>query len=191
MPRMRPPGPSCTALACLLALVAGCDAPAPLPPPGANGTVAVHVWDPQGGPPTVLVADRIRQEGLRFDRMLLERVRGRVVQSDLDCALNAPSGVWSAQKGLLTLDGPVRLAGTWQGSAVLGNAAAASLSRDGEALILRQLELWHRGQRLTAAVAELRRDRTLIAPQGMSSAPLPGELAAVLAALPDPLVLPQ
>lgn len=173
-------------------VLAGCGAaPTPLPPPGASGTVAVHVWDPQGGPPTVLVADRIRQEGLRFDRLLLERVRGRLVQPDLDCAMNAPSGTWSARQGLLRLDGPVRLAGTWQGSPVLGTAAGASLSRDGGALALREVELWHRGQRLTAPLAEMRRDRTLIAPQGMATAPLPGELAAVLAALPDPLALPH
>lgn len=173
-------------------VLTGCGVAAtPLPPPGASGTVAVHIWDPQGGQPTVLVAERIRQEGVRFDRMLLEQVRGRIVQTDLDCALNAPSGVWSAQKGLLTLDGPVRLAGTWQGSALLGAAASASMSRDGQALVLERLELWHRGQRLTAPVAQLRRDRSLIAPKGMDSAPLPGELAAVLAALPDPLVLPH
>lgn len=179
-------------LACLVLALAGCGAPAtPLPPPGAGGRVAVHVWDPQGGPPTVLVADRIRQEGLRFDRMQLEQVRGRVVQTDLDCALSAPSGTWSARQGLLTLQGPVRLAGTWQGSAVLGAAATASLARDGQTLVLEHLEMWHRGQRLTAPVAELRRDRTLIAPRGLDSAPLPGELAAVMAALPDPLRLPQ
>lgn len=179
------------ALFAVLVLVGCGAAPQPLPPPGASGTVAVHVWDPQGGPPTVLVAERIRQEGMRFDRLLLDRVRGRLVQPDLDCAMNAPSGVWSARQGLLGLDGPVRLAGTWQGSPMLGTAAAASLSRDGGALVLQDVELWHRGQRLTAAQAELRRDRTLIAPHGMATAPLPAELAAILAALPDPLPLPH
>lgn len=185
------PGVRATGLFPILLILAGCGASAmPLPPPGASGTVAVHVWDPDGGPPTVLVAESIRQEGLRLDRMLLERVRGRIVQADLDCALSAPSGTWSAKRGLLTLDGPVRLAGTWQGTALLGAAASASLSRDGRSMILERLELWHRGQRLTAPLAELRRDRTLLAPHGMDAAPLPGELAAVLAALPDPLVFP-
>jgi hypothetical protein len=57
--------------------------------------------------------------------------------------------------------------------------------------MLEQLELWHDGQRLTAPLAELRRDRSLLAPRGIESAPLPGELAVILQALPDPLVMPR
>jgi hypothetical protein len=123
--------------------------------------------------------------------MALERVRARVVQPDLDCAVTSPSGTWTTARGLLTLDGPVRLAGTWQNSPVLGSASSASMSRDGQALVLSNLEMWNRGQRLTAQVVELRRDRSLLAPKGMDSSPLPPELAAILAALPDPLVLPR
>lgn len=173
-------------------LLAGCGAGAPtLPPPGAAGTVVINVWEPDGSPPTVLVAERIRQEGTRFERLALERVRARVVLPDLDCALSSPSGAWSTSQGQLTLDGPVRLAGMWQGSPLLGSASSASLAREGQTVVLERLELWHRGQRLTAPLAELRRDRTLIAPRGMDSSALPPELAAVLAALPDPLVLPR
>ncbi len=180
------------ACAACAAALAGCGAPAqPLAPPGASGTVSVHLWDPAGGPPTVLVAERIRQEGLRFDRLILDAVRGRVVHRDLDCAITAPSGAWSAARGLLTLDGPVRLAGAWQGAPMLGVAASAGLSRDGQALVLERLELWHRGQRLTAPLAELRRDRTLVAPRGFSTEPLAGGPAASLRALPDPLPLPR
>lgn len=181
-----------TVLVALVVLLSGCGGQAaPLPPPGASGTVSVHLWEPQGGPPTVLVADGIRQEGLRFDRLLLDRVRGHLVLADLDCAVSAPTGAWSAGRGLLVLDGPIRLAGTWQGAALLGTAASASLARDGQALVLERLELWHRGQRLLAPLAELRRDRTLIAPRGLESSPLPPELAAILAALPEPLVFPR
>jgi hypothetical protein len=173
-------------------LLAGCGGgPAALPPPGAAGTVVINVWEPDGSPPTVLVAERIRQEGARFDRMVLERVRARVIQPDFDCAVTSPSGTWTTARGLLTLDGPVRLAGTWQNSPVLGSASSASMSRDGQALVLSNLEMWNRGQRLTAQVVELRRDRSLLAPKGMDSSPLPPELAAILAALPDPLVLPR
>lgn len=173
-------------------LLAGCGGdPAALPPPGAAGTVVINVWEPDGSPPTVLVAERIRQEGARFDRLVLERVRARVVQPGFDCAVTSPSGTWTTARGLLTLDGPVRLAGTWQNSPVLGSASAAAMSRDGQALVLENLEMWNRGQRVTAPVVELRRDRSLIAPKGMDSSPLPPELAAVLAALPDPLILPR
>jgi hypothetical protein len=176
----------------LLSLLAACGTDvATLPPPGVGGTVVVNVWEPDGSPPTVLVAERIRQEGARFERLVLDRVRARVVMPDLDCAVSSPSGAWAASLGQLTLDGPVRLAGSWQGSPLLGSATSASLARDSQTLVLEQLEMWHRGQRLTAPVAEMRRDRTLIAPKGMTSAPLPPELAAVLAALPDPLVLPR
>lgn len=180
-----------TLLAVALLPLAGCGSGvATLPPPGAVGTVVVNVWEADGSPPTVLVAERISQEGTRFERLLLERVRARIVMPDLDCAVSSPSGVWAASRGQLTIDGPVHLAGTWQGSPLLGSASSASLARESQTLVLEQLEMWHRGQRLTAPVAELRRDRTLIAPRGMVSAPLPPELAAVLAALPDPLVLP-
>ena len=176
--------PRCVVLAAVLVLAA-CGAPPPaLPPPGAGGTVVVNIWEADGSPPTVLVAERIRQEGARFERLNLERVRAQVVLPDLDCALSAPSGAWVAAQGRLVLDGPVRLAGTWNGSPMLGSAASAGLSRDGHAVLLDRLELWHRGQRLVAPVAELRRDRTLMAPRGIDSAPLPPELAAVLAALP-------
>ena len=178
-------------LLALLVLLAGCGgAPAALPPPGANGTVVINVWEPDGSPPTVLVADRIRQEGARLDRMTLERVRARVIQPDIDCAITSPSGTWTTARGLLTLDAPVHLAGTYQNAPMLGSASSATMSRDGQAVVLEHLELWHRGQRLTAPVAELRRDRSLIA-KDMVSSPLPPELAAILAALPDPLILPR
>ncbi len=173
-------------------VVSACGSAAPpLPPAGASGTVVVNVWDPHSSTPTVVVAESIRQEGVRFDRLILERLRVRAVLPDFDAAINAPSGSWSAAKGLLTLDGPVHIAGTWQGAPVLGAAASAGLSRDGQAILLERLELWHQGQRLTAPLAELRRDRTLLAPRGMDSSPLPGEWAAVMAALPDPLNLPR
>jgi hypothetical protein len=181
-----------TTLCVPILLLAGCGGDPPeLPPPGAAGTVVINVWEPDGSPPTVLVAERIRQEGARFDRLVLERVRARVVQSDFDCAVTSPSGTWTTARGLLTLDGPVRLAGTWQNSPMLGKASSASMSRDGQALMLSDLELWHRGQRLKAPMAELRRDRSLRVPKDMTSLPLPPELAAILAALPDPLVLPR
>lgn len=180
------------ALSALILFVAGCgDGPAELPPPGAAGTVVINVWEPDGSPPTVLVAERIRQEGAGLDRMVLERVRARVVQPDIDCAITSPSGTWTTARGLLTLDGPVHLAGTWQNSPMLGSASAASMSRDGQALVLENLEMWYRGQRLTAPVAELRRDRSLNCPKDSVLSALPPELAAVLAALPDPLVLPR
>lgn len=180
------------ALLALILLLPGCgDGPPELPPPGAAGTVVINVWEPDGSPPTVLVAERIRQEGARFDRLVLERVRARVIQPDLDCAVTSPSGTWTTARGLLTLDGPVHLAGTWQNSPMLGSASAAAMSRDGQALVLENLEMWNRGQRLTAQVVELRRDRSLLAPKGMDSSPLPPELAAILAALPDPLILPR
>jgi len=122
---------------------------------------------------------------------VLERVRARVVLPDLDCAVTAPSGSWSTALGQLVLDGPVRLSGSWQGSPMLGSASSASMAREGQAMILNNLEMWHHGQRLTAPVAELRRDRTMSTPQGMDSSPLPPELAAILSALPDPLLLPR
>ena len=176
----------------LALLLAGCgDSEVNLPPPGAIGTVVINVWEPDGSPPTVLVAERIRQEGTRFDSLVLEQVRARVVQPDIDCAVTSPTGTWTTARGLLTLDGPVRLAGTWQNAPMLGAASAATMSRDGQALVLSNVEMWHRGQRVTARGAELRRDRSLIAPQGMDSSPLPPELAAIMAALPDPLVLPR
>ncbi len=156
-----------------------------LPPPGAGGTVVINVWEPDGSPPTVLVAERIRQEGARFELLALERVRARVILPDLDCAITAPSGGYATAHGQLRLDGPVRLSGMWQGSPMLGSASSASLAREDQTLILQNLELWHRGQRLTAPVAELRRDRTLTAPKGMDSSPLAPELAALLAALPE------
>jgi hypothetical protein len=175
-----------------LVLLAGCGAdPAPLPPPGATGRIAVHIWDATGGDPTVVVAERVRQEGVRFDRLVLERIRARVLMPGIDCAVTAPTGSWSTGEGLLTLDGPVRLAGTRQSRPLLGVARSAGMSRDGQALVLERLELWHDGQRLTAPLAELRRDRSLLAPRGLESAPLPGELAAILQALPDPLVMPK
>ncbi len=162
-----------------------------LPPPGAGGTVVINIWEADGSPPTVLVAERISQEGSRFQRMRLEQVRARIFLPDIDCAVTAPSGAWITSRGQLVLDGPVHLSGSWQGSPMLGVATSASLSRDGQDLVLERLELWHRGQRLTAPLAELRRDRTLITPRGMTSEALPAELAAVLGALPDPLVLPR
>jgi hypothetical protein len=177
------------AAAALMAL-SGCAPAAPLPPPGVSGTVAVHVWDPGNAAPTVLVAERIRQEGLTFNRVVLEGVRARIVLPDLDAAISAPTGTWSAGRGLLTLDGPVRLAGSWQGAPMLGAATSAGLARAGQTIELRQLELWHRGSRMIAPIAELRRDRSLYAPEGCDSGPLPGELAAILAALPDPLRAP-
>lgn len=175
----------------LLLPLAACGDPPVLPPPGAAGTVVINVWEPDGSPPTVLVAERIRQEGTRFERLLLERVRARVLQPDLDCAVTAPSGSWATATARLTLEGPVHLSGSWQGSPLLGTARTAALARDAQALEFTDLELWHRGQRLTAPMALLRRDRSLEAPKGMESSPLPAELAAILAALPDPLVLPR
>jgi len=179
-----------SALAAILAL-AGCGSTAPLPPPGATGTVAIHVWEAGGDRPTVVVAERILQDEGRFDHMLLERVRARVVQKDLDLAVSAPSGQLGLRAGLMQLDGPVHVAGSWQQHPVLGVASAASLSRDGEAITLERTELWHRGGRLRAPVLELHRDRTLVAPQGLDSDPLPPEQAAAFAALPDPLPLPR
>ena len=118
-------------------LLAACGAVPELPPPGAGGTVVINVWEPDGSPPTVLVAERIRQDGTRFERLLLERVRARVIQPGLDCAVSAPSGAWIAARGQLALDGPVHLSGAWQGSPLLGTARAASLAREGQALVLR------------------------------------------------------
>lgn len=172
-------------------LLAACGAPPPLPPPGASGSVALHIWEPGAPAPTVVVAERVVQEGLRLDRLRLERVRARLVMPAMDCAVSAPSGVWARQGRELVLAGPVRLAGTWQGHPVLGSASSARLSTERDGLALVRLELWHQGQRLTAPIAELSRDRMLVAPEGLDSAPLPAECAAILAALPDPLVLPR
>lgn len=171
--------------------LAGCGPPPPLPPPGATGTVAIHVWEAGNDRPTVVVAERIVQDGLRFDHMVLEKVRARVVQKDLDLAVSAPSGQLSMRAGQLSLDGPVHLAGAWQEHPVLGIATAASMSRDGEAILLERVELWHQGERTRAPLMELHRDRTLVAPRGLDTDPLPPELAAAFAALPDPLPLPR
>ena len=190
VPRVLPRALTCVVASALL--LTGCGQAGPgLPPPGAAGTVVINIWDADGQPPTVLVAERIRQEGVRFERLAIERVRARIVLPDFDCAVTAPSGSWSGKLNQLTLAGPVHLAGTWQSSPLLGAASSARLSQDGGALLFEHLELWHRGQRLTAPLAEMRRDHSMIAPRGMDSAPLPPELAAVLAALPDPLTLPR
>ena len=176
----------------LLLVLAGCGGSlAELPPPGAGGTVVINIWEPDGSPPTVLVAERIRQEGGRFERLHLDGVRARIVLPGLDCAVSAPSGSWTTANGQLALAGPVQLSGTWEGSPLLGTASAARLQREGKSVQFDALELWHRGQRLVAPTAELRQDKSLFAPKGIDSQPLPPELAAILSALPDPLKLPR
>ena len=175
----------------LLGLLAACGTPAALPPPAATGTVVVQLWDPGAAQPTTIVAERITQVGQRFDRLALTTVRSRVILPEFDAALTSPSGTWQAQSGVLSLDGPVHLAGTWQGHPLLGVATSARLVRDDATIELAGLELWNQGQRLLAPLAVLHQDRTLLAPQGLSSGPLPPELLAAFAALPDPLPLPH
>lgn len=179
--------PSAVLVTCLL--LAGCGAAKALPPPGVVGTVVVNVWDPDIAQPTVIVADRIVQQGAGFDQLRLDNVRSRVVQKDMDLAVTSPSGTLSTRSGLLILAGPVHFAGTWQSHPVLGIGSSAGLSRDGAALSLEQPEIWHQGERLRAPYLELHRDRTIVAPRGLDSDPLPPEQAAAFAALPDPLVL--
>lgn len=187
-----PPVPRSAPLIALLACLSGCGAPpAALPPPAATGTVVVQIWDPGAAQPTTIVAERVAQIGQRFDRLALTAVRSRIILPDLDAALTAPSGTWMAQDGVLTLDGPVHLAGTWQGRPVVGVSANARLVRDDSSIELADLEMWNQGQRLFAPVAILNKDRTLIAPRGLTTSPLPPELAAAFAALPDPLPLPH
>lgn len=172
-------------------LLAACGAAPALPPPAASGTVVIHVWDQGAAQPTAVVAERIAQEGQHFDRFLITRVRSRVVMSGIDLAVTAPSGVWTTRTGVLDMEGPVHFAGSWQGRPVVGTANAARMARDSGSLELADLEMWNQGQRLTAPVAVLRRDHVMSAPRGMTSTALPPELAAVFAALPDPLAMPR
>ncbi len=175
----------------MLLFLAGCGDHQPLPPPGVGSTVAVHIWDPGANEPTVVVADRIRQEGLRIERMLLDQVRARVLWPNLDCSVSSPSGYWSTSTGLLTLIDPVHIAGTYQGHPMLGVATSASMARDGHTIVLEHLELWYQGDLLTAPIAELRQEQGLVAPRGLTRETLPEEMRAVFAALPDPMAIPR
>jgi hypothetical protein len=180
-------------IAAILALTGcGADAP-PLPPPGASGTVVFHLWDARLDRPTVVVAERVRQEGFRFDLLELEPVSMRLALPEGDIAVEAPSATWAATggQGTLTLAGPVRLAGTYRQKPLFGRAESARVDQARRTLLLDQFELYHDGARLRAPVAELREDRTIALPAGAEQDEIPPWLAASFAPLPSPLVLPR
>ncbi|MDW8372079.1 MAG: hypothetical protein RMM29_00320 [Planctomycetota bacterium] len=171
----------------LLALLAACTPSPALPPPGTSQPVVIHLWSAEDQPPSRFVVQRMVQEGVRLDRLLLEGVSARLVDRDLDWALSAPRGSWRTSEDRLLLDGPVHLAGTWQGSPLLGRAARASWQRRGQAVELHDLELWSRGQRLYAPLLVIHRQRQIEAPRGIRSEPLPAHAELLLATLPVPL----
>ncbi len=172
-----------------------------LPAPGASGLVVVRLWEAKGGPPAMLQSRRVRQVGSTFDQLALEPVVMRLPASDGVVYIAAASGLYS-EKGVdtITLSAPVHFTGVWRGLPLAGRADTATIDHRTHAMMLTGVEVVYAGLTQTTPWAKVlenqaisfgKFDRSASAGASGDHAHSTLAMVAALAALPQPLVLPE
>ena len=190
---------ACAALAGAGLFLAACGSSgAALPAPGASGLVVVRLWEANGGAPALLQSRRVRQVGATFDQLQLEPVVMRLPASDGVVYIAAESGIYSEKAvDTITLSPPVHFTGVWRGLPLAGRADTAIIDHRTHAMLLTGVEVVYAGLTQTTPWAKVlenqaisfgKFDRTTSAGDHPHSTLA---MVAALAALPQPLVLPE
>ena len=182
----------------LLALASCGSSGGALPAPGASGLVVVRLWEAKGGPPAMLQSRHVRQVGSTFDRLELEPVVMRLPASDGVVYIAAASGVYS-EKGVdtIVLSAPVHFTGVWRGLPLAGLADTATIDHKTHAMTLTGVEVVYAGLTQTTPWAKVLENQAITFgkfDRSVSSGDHPHStlaMVAALAALPQPLVLPE
>ena len=193
---------ACAALAGAGVFLAACGSSgAALPAPGASGLVVVRLWEAKGGPPAMLQSRHVKQVGATFDQLRLEPVVMRLPASDGVVYIAAADGTYSEQAEVtITLSAPVHFTGVWRGLPLAGRADTATIDHKTHAMELKGVEVVYAGLTQTTPWAKVLENQAISFGKFDRSASA-GEtgdhphstlaMVAALAALPQPLVLPE
>jgi hypothetical protein len=183
--------------ACAVAL-GGCGNDEKLPAPGASGLVVVHAWDRPGEPPARIEAHQIEQQDSSFGELVLRDVLMRLPKSDGVVYLAAPKAIYAAQAATSIVlegrtradDGPVRFNGIWRGKLFVGRAAKASFDQRTRTMHFDDVEIASEGLCQWTATADIGEGAAIAYGSTRRQPDVPAIYAA-LAALPQPLALPE
>lgn len=177
---------------CLLALpFSGCGQPAQLAEQGAHGVVLARIWESGNrDQPTLLRAERVVQQDNKFHRLLFTPVLMRVPKGNGVVYIAADHAIYDRDAvTAIELSEPVHFSGQWRGQLFSGRAQHASVDPKNRSMHLREVELVYEGGCQRTVDALVHQDAV---PFGhFERLPDTPAVIAALAAVPQPLVLPE
>ncbi len=203
-----------TGIGAASALLCSCRDSATTQALGSADPVVFQLWDAADVAPTVILADRVHQQGLSFDTINLDRVTIRRPVPDGVACVQAPSATYRRRaEDAITLSGPpdqvrpIRLSGQLRGVPFAGVARAAVLKSAERVLRLTDVVIQYAGKTTIVPVVDVTERDQILGHGGNGSfhvsaisrpdrqepsryQPAPA-VAAMLAALPRPATVPE
>jgi hypothetical protein len=174
-------------------MLCACQDDAPPPPAGAEGPVLMREWKSDSTEPITVWAQTVTQRDKEFKQLDLKPVLVRMPFKDKIIYISAPKAVYNAgSRNAVQLDGPVIMFGTEGDNCIAGRADRALVDPEERTAELMYGEVISGGYIYEAGKRILFNQNTRKFSEGDNKfTRAPAVVTAALAALPQPMVLPE